>query len=119
MFQNELYLGSDVFAKQSVRPLSATYADNNQQLNNPRTLTISHEVGKSGQVSTAIILDDVLSIPIGNSLVNDRIRVLHKIQYNPFGGRPGLAEAIRASVRDLANFVCDDENLSKILNKES
>lgn len=119
MFNNDLQLGSDIFAKQSVRPLSATYADNNQQLDNPRTLTISHEVGKSGQVSSAIILDDVLSIPVGNSLVNDRIRVLHKIQYNPFGGRPGLAAAIRASVLDLANFVSDDDNLSKILNKES
>lgn len=119
MFSNELHLGSDVFAKQSVRPLSATYADNNQQLDNPRTLIISHDVGKSGQVSSAIIFDDVLSIPIGNTLVNDRIRVLFKIQFNPFGGRPGLAAAIKASVADLVNFVNDDENLSKILNKES
>lgn len=119
MFLNELTLGTDTFAKQSVRPLSATYADNNQQLNNPRTLTISHEVGKSGQVSSAVILDDALSIPVGNSLVNDRIRVLHKIQYNPFGGRTELGAAIKAAVFQLADFVSDDANLSKILNKES
>lgn len=119
MFLNELKLGADTFAKQSVRPLSATYADNNQQLNNPRILTISHETGKSGQVSSAVILDDALSIPVGNSLVNDRIRVLFKIQYNPLGGRTALAAAIKASVIQLKDFVGDDANLSKILNKES
>lgn len=119
MFLNELTLGTDTFAKQSVRPLSAIYADNNQQLNNPRTLTISHEVGKSGQVSSAIILDDALSIPVGNTLVNDRIRVLCKVQYNPLGGRAELATAIKAAVAQLTDFVSDEANLSKILNKES
>lgn len=119
MFDNSITLGADTFAKQSVRPLSATYADNNQALNNPRTLTISHEVGKSGQVSSAIILDDSTTIPVGNSLVADRIRVLCKIQYNPLQGRANLAAAIKAAVTQLSTFVGDTNNFNKLLNKES
>lgn len=119
MFDNQLTLGTDTFAKQSVRPLSATYSDNNQTLNNPRTLTISHEVGKSGQVSSAIILDDASTIPVGNTLVTDRVRILYKIQYNPLMGRANLAAAIKAASDQLVGFVSVEANLAKILNKES
>lgn len=119
MFDNHINIGYDTFAKQSVRPLSATYSDNNQTLNHPRTLTISHEVGKSGQVSSAVILDDTMSVPVGNTLVTDRIRVLYKIQYNPMMGRAELAAHIREASTQLVGFVSDDTNLNRILNKES
>lgn len=119
MFDNSITLGTETFAKQSVRPLSATYADNNQVLSNPRTLTISHEVGKSGQVSSAIILDDSKTIPVGNSLVTDKVRALFKIQYNPLQGRADLAAAIKAAVTELSTFVGDTNNFNKLLNKES
>lgn len=119
MFDNQLKIGADTFAKQSVRPLSATYSDNNQTLNNPRTLTISHEVGKSGQVSSAVILDDMATIPVGNNLVTDRIRVLYKVQYNPMMGRAELAAAIKAASAQLVEFVSVEANFNRILNKES
>lgn len=119
MFDNHINIGYDTFAKQSVRPLSATYSDNNQTLSNPRTLTISHEIGKSGQVSSAVILDDSAAVPVGNTLVNDRIRVLHKIQYNPMVGRADLAAHIREASHQLCEFVSDDTNLNRILNRES
>lgn len=119
MFDNHINIGYDTFAKQSVRPLSAIYSDNNQTLSNPRTLTISHEVGKSGQVSSAVILDDMATIPVGNTLVTDRVRVLYKIQYNPMVGRAELAAAIRGASTQLVSFVSDDTNLNRILNKES
>lgn len=119
MFLNSITLGTNTFDKQSVRPLSATYADNNQALNNPRILSISHEVGKSGQVSSAVILDDSLAIPIGNTMVTDKVRALFKIQYNPMMGRAELAAAIKTAVADLISFVGADANLAKILNKES
>lgn len=119
MFDNHIVVGPEIFAKQSVRPLSATYSDNNQTLNNPRTLTISHEVGKSGQVSSAVILDDTATVPVGNTLVTDRIRVLYKIQYNPMMGRADLAAAIKAASNHLVSFVSDETNQNRILNKES
>lgn len=119
MFDNNLTLGTQTFAKQSLRPLSAVYADNNQDLSNPRILTISHEVGKSGQVSSAIIIDDSKSVTIGNNIVSDRVRVLFKIQYNPMMGRADLTTALNAAVAELSGFLGVPANFSKILNKES
>lgn len=119
MFNPTITIGTDVFAKTIVRPTSAVYADNNQTLSNPRSLTISHEVGKSGQVATAVILDDSAIVPVGNTNVNDKIRVLFKVQYNPLQGRSGLDTAIKAAIVQLSSFMSDDANVAKLLNKES
>lgn len=119
MFLNSLTIGTDTFDKQTIRPLSATYVDNNQTLSNPRSLTISHEIGKSGQVATAVILDDNAIVPIGNSNVTDKVRVLFKIQYNPLQGRTGLDTAIKAAIVQLTGFMSDSANVVKLLNKES
>lgn len=119
MFVNDITIGSNTFAKQSVRPLSASYADNNQPLDNPRLLTISHEVAKSGQVSSIVMIDDTKVIPVGTTFVNSKARVFMKIQYNPLQGRSDLVAAINAAITELTTFVGVAGNITKLLNKES
>lgn len=119
MFQSDITIGTNTFSKVVVRPMSSSYADNNQTLTNPRILQISHEVAKSGRVSTAVILDDTANVAVGTSLVASNVRVLTKISYNPLEGRADLDAAIKAAIVELNTFLSAEANVAKLLNKES
>lgn len=119
MFTSDITIGSNTFSKTVTRPTSASYADNNQTLSNPRILQISHETAKSGRVSSAVILDDTANITVGSNLIASNVRVLVKISYNPLEGRADLTAAIKAAILDLNTFLGADANVTKLLNKES
>lgn len=119
MFINDITIGTDVFSKTVVRPTSSTYSDNNQTLSNPRTLQISHEIAKSGRVSTAVIIDDTATVTLGSSLVADNVRALIKISYNPLGGRAELTAAVKAAIAQINAFMSVEANVTKLLNRES
>lgn len=119
MYPSTLILNTQTFEKKVQRPMSSVYIDTDQTLDNPRSLTISHEVAKSGRVSTAVMLDDTKSIVLANSIVADNTRVLIKLSYNPLGGRASLDTVVRAALADLVGFLSDTANIDKLLTQES
>lgn len=119
MFTPDITIGTDVYSRIVTRPTSAVYSDNDQSLTNPRTLQISHETAKSARVSSAVILDDTMTVTVGNTTVPDNVRVLLKVSYNPLGGRVDLSGVVKNTIAQLSEFIQDEGNITKLLNKES
>lgn len=119
MYTSDLLIGVDTFSRTVTRPTSSTYSDNNQSLSNPRLLTISHETAKNARVSSAVILDDTETVVVGNSMAADNIRVLLKVSYNPLGGRTDLTTKVKGAIAQLIAFAQVENNITKLLNKES
>lgn len=119
MYPSTLTLNTQTFEKKVQRPMSSVYVDTDQTLDNPRSLTISHEVAKSGRVSTAVMVDDTKSIVLSNSVVADNTRVLVKLSYNPLGGRASLDTVVRTAMADVVAFLSVPANVDKLLTQES
>lgn len=119
MFTPDIIIGSDTFSRTVTRPTSSTYSDNNQSLSNPSTVTISHETAKNARVNSAVIFDDTETVTVGNFMTADNIRVLVKVSYNPLGGRPDLTEKVKAAINRSIAFMQVENNVIKLLNKES
>lgn len=119
MLANDITLGTTVFALRSLRSTSSVRSDNNQAVDHPRLLTISHEVAKSGRVSSAIMIDDTVPVTVGTSQVgSDTTRVLLKLQYNPLSGRTTTSADLKLALAELAAFISVEANIDKILNRE-
>lgn len=120
MFSTDITLGTHTYSLRTQRVNSSIRADPTQPINEPNTLTISHDVAGSGRVSSAVIFDDTKTVQIGASSPSpDTIRAMVKIQYNPLSGRAGIESAINALIVDLVAFIQAPANVTKLLNRES
>lgn len=121
MFTSDITLNTHVYSLTSQRTTSSTRRDSAQPVSEPNELSIAHETAKNGRVSTAVILDDtkIVSVPGATVPVKDTVRVLFKVQYNPFGGRTTNATDIALAIADLVSFLNTPANITKLLNQES
>lgn len=120
MYASDITLGTTTFSLRTQRVNSSIRSDATQPLNEPNTLTISHDVAGSGRVSSAVMLDDVKVVQVGTSSpVADTVRVMLKVQYNPVSGRVDIDDDVNALIAELVAFLGTPANVVKLLNRES
>lgn len=115
---SDVTLVTDVYSTTQVRINSTIRAVPKLPIGKKQLLTISHEVAKSGAVSSAFILDDsdVVGTLEPAKVANNRF--LLKIQYNPLIGRTN-ADAVMAEQRSkMIEILSDDAMFAKFLNLE-
>jgi len=118
MFASDLTVGTRTYSLRSQRMSSSLRGDATRTVSNPRLLTISHETAKNGKVSSVMMIDDTAVVTNGTSVVNDTIRVMVKLQYNPLVGRTDITTTIMAAIDELQALLVE-ANVTKLLNKES
>ena len=121
MYTPDITLGTQTYSLQAQRANSSVRSDASQPLSEPNTLTISHELAKSGRYSTAVMLDDtkIVSLVGATTPVPDTVRTMFKLQYNPLAGRTDVDADITNAIAQLIVFLSDPTNVDKLLNKES
>lgn len=120
MYASDITLGTTLYSLRTQRVNSSVRADPTQNLKEPKTLTISHDVAGSGRVSSAVILDDIAVVQIGaSSPQSDAVRVMLKLQYNPLSGRADIEATVAAQLAELVAFMGTPANITKLLNRES
>lgn len=118
MLGQSLTTTTSTYSTISVRPTSTFRGDAARPLDNPRTLTVSHDVAKSGRVSTVIYIDDNQMVSSASTLPKtSNIRGQLKFSYNPVEGRTDIATDIAEIFAELKEILTPS-NLTKILNKE-
>lgn len=89
----------------------------------PKTLKLSHQVEKSGRVSSVVIFQDV--IPRTNDWVcvndfeYDLMKMQLKLQYLPLPGRTDIEDTLDDMWNRLKEFFDDENNRKKFYRKES
>lgn len=121
MYASDITLGTSTFALTTQRPLSSVRSNASAPVSEPKTLTISHENANSGRRSSVVILDDVKIVSTAGALVpvKDTVKLLVKVQYNPFGGRTTTTADINSLITQLIAFLNTPANVTKLLNQES
>lgn len=121
MYTPDLIIGTKTYALTSQRALSSIRSDASQPVTAPKTITISHENAKNLRRSSAVILDDTIIVSTAGAVVpvKDNIKVLLKVQFNPFGGRTTTTADINAAIAQLVAFLGVPANITKLLNQES
>lgn len=106
------------FSLVSQRATSSLRADPAMPLEEPRTLTISHETQKNGRVASVIYIDDLQTVTSSSVLPTlSSVRLQLKLQYNPTEGRTDLDTVIPEIYAQLKEILTT-ANLTKFLNKE-
>lgn len=114
----------NTFSLVSQRTMSSLRSDPSRDVTTPRLLTIAHEVGKDGKISSVVYLDSnavstCTSTCSTDQAKYDTIRAQFKLVRNPLSGRTDLAtepEILRTMLIDLIN---DAALWAKFLNQES
>lgn len=121
MFLPDITINTNVYSLQSQRTLSSVRSDSARSVSEPKLLTISHEIIKSGRIATAVMVDDtkIVSLPGAVVPTSDTVRAFVKIQYNPLMGRLTLEADIAAAIADVVAFLSDPTYVDKLLNRES
>lgn len=101
----------------TTRPTSSIRSDSAKPLDNPRVMTVSHDIAKSGRVSSVVYIDDTLTTVVAGVASSSNVRVQLKLSYNPLEGRTDIASDIAVIYAELKEFLTP-ANLTKILNKE-
>jgi hypothetical protein len=109
-----------VYSLVTQRALSSVRSNAAQPLTEPNTLSISHENANNGRRSSVVIFDDTkVVVTAGELPITDVVRVLFKVQFNPFSGRTTTAEDIAQLIVELSDFLSVPANMTKLLNAES
>lgn len=121
MFANTLTLDTHNYDLVSQSPYRSMRSDATKPVSEPSTLTISHEVAKTGRRSSVVILDDNAVINSGTSITKDSIKSQFKIQFNPYSGRTAadIETTINEQIAQLQAFISVPGNIDKFLNLES
>lgn len=119
MFANTLTLNTHNYDLVSQSPYRSMRSDATKPVNEPSTLTISHEVAKNGRRSSVVILDDNAVINSGTLITKDSIKAQFKIQFNPYSGRTDIEATISELITELTAFLAVPANVDKFLNLES
>lgn len=123
MLPSDITLGDVTYALQTQRPTSSVRADSGRELEKPVTLSIAHETGKNGRVSSVVIFDSSEVISCDDTCAinptTDNIRVHLKIQYNPLSGRTGIDIELKRLLAELQVFMVSTDLMDRFENKES
>lgn len=121
MLPNDITVNTHTYALQTQRTNSSIRGNAAKPLDNPETLSISHEVLKSGRINSVIMLDNdrkVTKTGTCSTPSSDTIKVQFKISYNPLGGRDDVEATLIDLKASLIAFLASD-NYDRFLNKES
>lgn len=120
MYTTDITLGTNVYSLTTQRINASIRSDAAQPLSEPNTLTISHENAKNGRRSSVVIFDDIKVLTSSSTLpLQDNVKVMLKVQFNPLGGRTTNEADINALLADLVSFISEPTNVTKFLNQES
>jgi hypothetical protein len=109
---------ASTFSLVSTRATSSLRNDITQPLDEPRVLTVSHDVQKNGRVSSVVYIDDTQNVISSSTLpIASGVRVQLKLQYNPAEGRTDIAVTL-AEIYGQLKEILDAGNFAKVLNKE-
>lgn len=109
----EAYTLTKQYSNKSIRSVAE------QPLTAPNLLTVSHEVTKSGRVSTALIFEDIETLTTATGIIADSVKVFVKLQYSPFAGRADVKLAIKAQILELVALLNNTAIVDKVLNQET
>jgi len=119
MFNNDVTLDTTTYSLVSERPTSSLRRDATQPLDNPVSVTISHETSNNGKVSSVIYFDDdKIATTAEGGVVSSLARAQFKLTYNPNEGRDDLTAVLQKGIDVIESFLADPNNISKFLNKE-
>ena len=121
MYDSDIVLDTTkTYSLTTTRPLSSVRSDAAQPVSEPNLLTISHENANSGRRSSVVIFDDTKVVASAGEIpVTDNIRLMLKVQYNPFSGRTTSTADINQQIVELVDFLSVPANVTKLLNQES
>jgi hypothetical protein len=119
MYNSRITIGTTNFDLVSQMPYRSMRSNAARSINEPQTLTVSHETAKSGLRSSVIILEDVKVLNTQTSAIKDSIKAQFKIQFKPYSGRTDIEVTIGELISALSAFVADPDNVDKLLNQES
>lgn len=121
MYTADITLATKTFALTTQRTLSSVRSMAGEPVSEPNYLTISHENANSGRRSSVVILEDVKVVSAAGAVVpvKDSLKMMFKVQYNPFSGRTTTEADITAMVAQLVAFINTPANITKLLNQES
>lgn len=119
MFATDLTINTRTYNLIAQRATSSVRSDATQPLSEPNTLTISHENVKSGRRNSVVILEDQKTISNGTAIINDSMKIMVKVSYNPFSGRTDIGVDLENLRAELVAFLSVPANFTKLLNQES
>lgn len=119
MYANNITLGSINYELVSQNPYRSMRSNSAKPVNEPQTLTISHETTKTGTRSSVLIFEDVGVINTTASIVKDSIKTQFKLQFKPYSGRADIENVINAQIASLQEFLAVPANIDKFINQES
>lgn len=119
MLAQNITLNTKVFALTSQKPTSSIRAVAGLPVGSGNVLTVSHETGKTGVVSSVFIIDDSVTVPITGQVAKiDNYRIMLKLQYNPTLGRVDGAAALANIRTQLKEILASDAMWTQFLNGE-
>lgn len=119
MYNSRITIGEINYDLVSQMPYRSMRSNAARPINEPQTLTVSHETTKSGLRSSVIILEDVKVLNTSTSIIKDSIKAQFKIQFKPYSGRADIEVTIASLIESLTAFIADPTNIDKLLNQES
>lgn len=121
MLSNDITINTHTYALQTQRVNSSIRGNAAKPLDNPETMSIAHEVLKSGRVNSVLMFDNdrkVAPTSTCSTGSSDTIKVQFKISYNPLGGRDDVEATLSDLKASLVAFLASDD-YGRFLNKES
>lgn len=119
---SDITLSVDTYSVITQRANSTVRSNPTATTVNPEYLTVSHEIAKSGKVSSAVMLDDLTSVPCNDTCQLtpgiSTVRAMFKLQYNPNEGDPDIEGAITDVITKLNAFLADSTLITKFRNRE-
>lgn len=122
MMESDITLGVNVYSTQVVKPTSTIRGDASREIEDPAILTVSHETGKNGRVSSVMIIDDSALVPCNDACSTtpgiSNVRGMIKLQYDPTDGRANLDTVLMVVLAELMALLADSALMTKFRNKE-
>lgn len=121
-FAPDLTVLTEVYSLTETRAKSSLRSDATMALDEPNHLTIAHEVGRNGRVSSVIYFDSLKALGCGDvcstTPTTDTIRAQFKVQYNPTVGREDTTTELDFVIQALIAFISEPTNIVKLVNQE-
>lgn len=123
-FNNDIILDTDkTYSRILTGRTSGKWSDVSQNVDSPKTLTISHETAKNGRVNSVIIVDSSLPNICETTCATDpassTIKAQFKLSYNPIEGYTDIDVALTGIIDLLMEVVNDPARIAKLKNKEA
>lgn len=118
----DITLGTASYSTTVSRPTSTVRNDGTQPIDEPISLTVSHETAKNGKVNSVVYIDIIEKVPCDSACQLtpgvSGVRGQFKLSYNPLEGAADLAANTALAIDQIKLFLSDTALVAKLLNKE-